>query len=232
VIKNWLTVLATIASAIELNNQEKDRQLKADSVFWAKVTGIGTTIAAVSGTLAAGFFAWQSINLQRQVRDNELQQAASVSVENLTVSGFPDRPVVSFDLKNAGPTRAENVTADPAYLWTSPAGVMQLFDKGFGGRSLSSDLGFSIGPSEVRHMTTQMRTAIPSDDPNFKNMPSTKTFHVPTRDDILSGKMVSVYAVTVTYKDIWGNVQHVSDCIVYNGSGFAACFGENRHRSM
>ena len=223
-----INIILTVASEAQFRRESQTRS-NAKIAFWTKITGIGTIIAAVSGTVAAGFFAWQSLTLQKQVHDNELQQAASISIENFGISGFPDHPVLTFDLKNTGPTRAEYVTADPEDVWTPPIGLMQLLDHGLGGRTQPSNLGFTVGPSETRHMTAPMGTAIPNEMEGFKNIPAKDRVNLANRDAIMSGRMLTIFAVWVTYRDIWGHTLHVSDCIVHTATGFSTCFGENRH---
>jgi hypothetical protein len=51
--------------------------------------------------------------MQRQLDDAEAKDSASLTIRNLSLSGFPDHMIAGFDISNIGPTRAEMVTVFP-----------------------------------------------------------------------------------------------------------------------
>lgn len=198
-------------------------------IFFVTLAGV---IAVVAYTTVA---AWQACLtrdqlavLQRQLSDQEIQESASITISNLVVAGFPDNPVMKFDVKNSGRTRADEVTVVGDYLWTGRGGEMEILGKPetYFKMGTTSKLGFSLEPTDPPRQLSMPMTKIP---PTFPSMTQAEKAKFPTRNDFIIGKFVSIYAVIVNYKDVFGRITGVSNCILYNENGWSPCFGQNGH---
>jgi hypothetical protein len=190
-----------------------------------------TFIAVFAYTSVAAWQAWltrrQLSVMQRQLNDSEIQEAASLTIRNFVIEGFPDSTVASFDIVNSGRTRGDQVTMDPVYVWMPATGLGKwlLDEHAFGGRINSSELGFSIEPSEApRHFRIPIQTT-----DAFKEFPPEARARLPSKDDIISGRFASIVYIWGTYQDVFGKTHHVVDCLVYTGAVFQTCFASNRH---
>src|ERR1700722_3185912 len=108
---------------------EREQSKHLDPKWWQDrrflLDAAGIVIAA-----GVGWIFWRQENimqgqfdvLQRQLHDQEVEEEASVTIENLTVKGFPDNVTLYFDVRNSGRSRAEELTLDPSYIWTDRAG--------------------------------------------------------------------------------------------------------------
>jgi hypothetical protein len=217
------------AVADEFDSYRKQQRHHDRKNTLLEVSGVTAAFAAAAFALwSVWVFQGQLGALQRQVRDAEIQEAASISIRNLAVSGFPDKTVVSFDGVNTGRTRAEQFSADVISMWVPPQGVFETVTKSVGtGPVVPSQFGITVDPSDPpRHMTRSVDVA-----PTIPNLPPDMLKHMPTRERLISGEVVSIISVVGIYKDVFGRVQHVVDCVIYNpGTGFGTCRGQsNRH---
>ena len=156
--------------------------------------------------------------MQRQLTDAEIQEAASITIRNLTVNGFPDDTVLSYDVLNTGRTRANQVTTDQGYMTFPAQEEMSILanKQFFGGRDYPSVWGITIDPSDPpRHITY-----------HFGTVPKYPEIHPEERrklkEGIKSGSVAIAFNVAGTYSDVFGRTQHVVDCIIFDGG-----FGES-----
>jgi hypothetical protein len=164
--------------------------------------------------------------MQRQLDDSEILDAASITINNFNVTGFPDNMVMDFEVVNAGKTRADKITMDPGYIWLPASALFGHLRKehALGGRTQASDLGFSLEATDPpRHIRLPIQTI-----QAFENFPAEVRTKLPSREDIVSGRWASVISLWGTYADVFGKTHHVADCLAYIGAGFQACFPANR----
>ena len=69
--------------------------------------------------------------MQRQLNDSEVMEAASITLRNLSISGFPDNPVLSLDVNNSGRTRADQVTVISGFNWEPGHNASDLINRTF-----------------------------------------------------------------------------------------------------
>ena len=196
----------------------------------AAIAGIQAYILATtdaSTRKAAEAAITSATTAQRQLKDAEIQEAASITIRNLTVNGFPENTVVSYDVLNTGRTRANQVTIDPGNMTFPAREEMSVLTHSFGGRTTPSELGITIDPSDPpRHFTVPFGAV-----PQYPDMPPEERKKLPSKEDIKSGRAATAFYVIGTYSDVFGNKQHVADCVIFHGgAGFKPCFGQqNRH---
>jgi hypothetical protein len=210
---------------------------------WWKVPSDRFALFVVLFTLAlvvVGSLQWQLMRsqlgeLRRQLDDSEILEAASVTIKNLRVSGFPERPVADFDVVNSGRTRADAINILSSFDWTLATGKAVTIPRDpYGDEGWAvSDFGFSLEPTDPPKHLSMYAISIPpireitrkykSNPPEQEDEPK-----LPSGDDFLSGRFYAFVYVVGTYKDIFGKPHHVSDCVTYSGTGFQSCFSSNR----
>lgn len=165
--------------------------------------------------------------MQRQLTDSEIQEAASITLRNFSISGFPDQPKINVDVLDTGRTPADQVTVDGGEYWERGQDVRAFLNQigQFPGRTLPSELGFSIEPSEpARHLVIGLQPLPPPGLP--------KEATLPTRDQFATGDVTTlIYAIGV-YRDVFGKTHRVVDCAAYfqeSNGNFISCFSGNRH---
>jgi hypothetical protein len=203
----------------------------ARATVWMSVATIMMALATAA-IFALGIFQYLTLSgqlavMQRQLDESEMLDAASITIRNFSVSGFPDNTVVDFEVVNAGKTRADKATFDPGYVWVPAADLFGFLRKehALGSRTQPSDLGLSLEPTdEPRHFRFPIETI-----QAFDKFSAEVRAKLPTRDDVMSGRWASVIYIVGTYADIYGKTHHVADCLAYlGGAGFQACFAANR----
>ena len=171
-----LARLIALISKLQRNKNQtppaqNNRNAKEDALarYTWRLT-IATWIIAFAAVLnfGASLLQWSTMRrqadiTQRQLDDAEIQEAASITIRNLTVTGFPDKPIVSFEVANSGKTRADRVTIVPGYTWMPTETVFGFLSRedAFGGPTRASEFGFSIEPSEPPRRISFTMEAVP-----------------------------------------------------------------------
>jgi hypothetical protein len=173
----------------------------------------------------------QQLNvMQRTLDDAEIQEAASVTIRNLTITGFPDNTIVSFDVVNSGRTRADQVIMPVMSNWFQPNDEFEIL-KNVPSPNNPNEFGFSIEPSDPpRHMSFQLGS-FPF-WPKGIPIPAEVLKRSPTKDDFISGRREITFTIAGIYLDVFGKVHHVADCVISRGGAghFEPCMGQqNRH---
>ena len=164
--------------------------------------------------------------MQRQLDDAEIKDSASVVMRHFAISGFPDHMIANFDVSNIGPTRAEMVTVIPTFRWgpRGPQTIGTLSDPKNESFYQPNEFGFTLAPEELRHVDIPVRWIDPSKAP--ENMRAS----LPTAAQPTSEDFTSVVMITAAYKTIFGRVEHVGDCAVYQQQQFRHCWGDSSQR--
>jgi hypothetical protein len=165
----------------------------------------------------------QQLNvMQRTLDDSEIQEAASITITNLTAAGFPDNIVISYDIENHGRTRADQVMVVLASGSMRPEEEFKIFTGEFGVGFISPNVnGLSIDPSDPpRHISVSFGSLplIP------QGIPPEISAKLPRKEDFVSGRFEVYFAVLGAYLDVFRKVHHVTDCIIFHsGNGFEPC---------
>lgn len=217
-----------------LTKPERLTALSTFAIFLATATAVGIGIAqwrALYSTDEA--IRIQADIMRRQLDDAEIQEAASVTIRNLTITGFPDNTIVSFDVVNSGRTRADQVIVPviSSYFQLNDELGILTGKGGLGGPTNPNPLGVSIEPSDPpRHMSVQLGS-IPFWHKEIP-IPAEVLKKLPTKDDFISGRREIIFAIVGVYLDVFGKVHHVTDCVISRGGTdrFEPCIGQqNRH---
>jgi hypothetical protein len=165
--------------------------------------------------------------MQRQLDDAETKNSASIVIHNLSLSGFPDHMIAGFDVSNIGPTRAEMFTIFPTFSWAPSGGQLgvtadpeknMLYDQ-------PNEFGFTLAPEEQRHINIPIRGVDPL------RFPENARASLPTAAQLISGDFTSVVLITAAYKTIFGRIEHVGDCALYDRQQqFRHCWGGDNKR--
>lgn len=195
------------------------RALDIATVFLLFATALFTALAwwVFKGQLRA---------MQRQLNDSEIQEAASITLRNFTIGGFPDNPSISIDVVNSGRTRADYVSVNGGSYWVRGSNVSRLLEQIESGWPLNNviDFGFSLDPNEPpRHLNIGVLPLPPNGFP--------PEAAIPTREEFISGDITTVIYALGTYKDVFGKSHYVVDCGAHipGRSDFLSCFAGNRH---
>jgi hypothetical protein len=189
---------------------------------WTRRVGWFTGALVVVSVVTACIF-WRQLNvMQRQLDDAEIQEAASITIKNLTAAGFPDNIVISYDISNHGRTRADQVNVHLAHGTMRPEEEFKIFTGEFGVGFTSPNVnGLSIDPSDPpRHISFPFGSLplIP------QGMPPEILAKLPSKEDFVSGRVLAYFAVLGAYLDVFGKVHHVTDCVIFHrGNGFEPC---------
>ena len=216
-------------------NEKPEDKYRASQDDASRKTAYATiAIAAFTAAiLVLGYFQYRVTNgqlvvIQRQLDDSEIQEAASITLRNFGVNGFPDQPVISVDVVNVGRTRADQVTVDAGAYWVRGHDVLALLNQvssQFGGRTIPNEFGFSIEPNETPHNIVLPIQPLPP-----PGMP--KEAKLPTREEFVSGDVTTVLYVIGSYRDVFKNIHRVVDCGAHfpaSKGAFISCFSSNRH---
>ncbi len=238
------------ASRQKSSNQNNKEANDAALVRATKKTATATKVIGWFAGLTFGaaiiqaiIFNRQLAIMQRQMNDAEIQEAASITIQNLAVAGFPDEIVLSYDVLNTGRTRADQVTTEPGYMWVNSDGKLTLEQQkftilhqisqnqiGFGGRSNPSEMGITIDPKDAPQHVSRRFGALPQ-IPYGVPAEELSKWKLPTRQDIITGHTISFFYVTGIYRDIFGHILHVVNCTAFTGGpSWESCEGQqNRH---
>jgi hypothetical protein len=232
----WLSLIAGIIYEVisrpKTEAPPEDRRAREDRSHRHTVWATWTMAAFTAAIFGVGVFQYlvtkgQLDVLRRQLNDSEIQEAASITLRNFSIGGFPDQPSLNVDVVNTGRTRADQVTVDGGEYWVQGHDVMALLNQvgQFSGRAIPSELGFSIEPSEpARHLVIGLQPLPPPGFPAKAKLP--------TRDEFASGDVTTlIYAIGV-YRDVFGKTHRVVDCGAHypaSNGNFISCFAGNRH---
>ncbi len=91
-------------------------------------------------------------------------------------------------------------------------------------------MGITIDPKDPPlHVSVRMGP----EPPTFSDVPPEELakMKLPSRNDLLSGRTISFFYVTGIYKDVFGHILHVVNCIAFTGGpSWEGCEGQqNRH---
>ena len=170
---------------------------------------------------------WQT--MQRQLRDSEVAQTASLSIQGLHIENFPQNLRVVFDVTNAGPTRADRITLAIGGGSISPTDELDFFcgkltQGGLGGAAPNIN-GFSLSQGDHRHFDEEMGG--PLFDPAVRKWREP----IPVIGDVLSGKSSVYIDVFASYLDVFGNIASTADCVVFTKGRFVPCVCQHdRHQ--
>ena len=161
--------------------------------------------------------------------DAEVQEAASISIKNFTIHGFPDNPIASYELVNDGHTRADQ--ALPGVETGSFPLKDELKDLALGPGFASPNInGISLAPSDPpRHFNTPIAFFFDISDEQAKVM-GPEFVNRLTRDAILKGDDVTVFVrVIVPYLDIFNKKHQTVECLIYRAQikDFETCTGQH-----
>lgn len=215
---------AVIAKAIASQTRHYDRSER--KTRWLILVMIALLVVT-AGFAGKAWLALRSV-MSRQLKDAELQDAASISIQNLTISDFPDHPVVNFDVVNSGRTRADRVTMEPAQSWSWGHNVKGLLDRAnpYQAHTAAADLGFSIEPAQApRHFSIPLADIPPS----ISSMDPEDAAKKPSKDDFSAGRVIMLVFVVGSYMDVFGESHNIVDCMVYLGTNFTSCFAGSQH---
>jgi hypothetical protein len=194
---------------------------------WVSALSAVATVLLTGGIVWLGYVQYtvshgQLSVMQRQLDDAEIKDSASIVIRNLAITGFPDHMVVSADISNIGPTRAEMVSIVPGFRWmpgrdlfTAARDPKFLIDP-------ASPEGFTLDPSGGRHVEMPMSGADPS------KFPENVRALLPTPAQLISGEFTSVVSVSANYKTIFGRTEHAVECLVYMRQQFHPCWGDSK----
>src|SRR5271154_5674260 len=191
------------------------------SSFW---TALATAVIAGFTVALYCVSTRQWKTMDRQLRDSEIAQAASLSIKGLQIADFPKSPRIVFDLKNAGPTRADRVTLMIGNGTVDPAQELRFFcgplaETGLGTIQPNAN-GFSISQSDQRHFEEPIGGML--FDPEMqKHLP--RGTEERALADILGGKSDLYVNVVASYRDLFGNALSTADCVVYKSGHFSPC---------
>jgi hypothetical protein len=158
---------------------------------------------------------------KRQLDDFEAVEAASVRIQNFSITGFPHTRF-KFDLVNAGPTRADKLQIIDGYTTGPPISTLGPADR-TGIMIMPSDIGVSIGAGERRSYDFKIDLFPPA--PKAAKVPP--RVHWPTPEGIVRGKQGVYMTVAIAYRDVFLKDHSTSDCLAYARSfgRWVPCFG-------
>jgi hypothetical protein len=217
--------------------KSEDEQHRAEERgFWKRQIRVGWWLNGITGVAAAialagiGVLLGQQRIMQRQLNDTEIQEAASISLRNFSIAGFPDKPTITVDVVNTGKSRADWISIIPVAAWVSGPDVTKLINQQAQGLGTirPNKFGFSLESTDPpRHVVTQTQS-LPPVPP--EGIPPLK--EVPTREEFISGNVSTMIYVIAAYRDVFGNTHSVVDCGAHfpaGGASFISCFAGNRH---
>lgn len=166
----------------------------------------------------------QLAEFRHQLEDTEIQEAASISIKNFIISGFPDRTVANFDIVNLGRTRADQINVSAVLDWRMAEKKKPFIvpiDPFADEPPLHIKFGFSLGPTDPPRHFSMYAVPIPPIQQGLRGKPSLPN---PSGDDLASGRFYSFVYVLGTYQDIFTKTHRVSGCLAYYGVAFQECF--------
>jgi hypothetical protein len=179
------------------------------SNFW---TAAATVVIALFTVELYCVSSSQWKTMQQQLNDSEAVQAASVEIQNFRSEGTLTDGAISFDLKNMGQTRADevvNTTFNGGYdprKEVSSAKVVQSVE------AEPNVNGYSIAPdAPARHVSLPLKWIVPQN----------------AVAKVQSGELGWKFGVSIAYRDVFGRVHHTTDCLAYNVKAgfFMPCVG-------
>jgi hypothetical protein len=231
-IDRLVSAIGAIEQQQERYHHKDEHQRQCDRL-WDRAGVVALTVAAIVGVVAVlvgnSDSAKQRGVMQRQLDDAEIQEAASITIRNLKVEGFPDDVVVSYDIVNTGRTRADQLNTPLISSALPPSEEFKIFLNKWGVGFTSPNInGRSIAPSDPPlHVTVPMGAvaAIPPEiPPEFRAK-------LPTREDFMMGRREAYYAVVGAYLDVFGKDHHFTECVIFHVRiGFEPCTAQHdRH---
>lgn len=207
---------------------------KQNAKFWIESASALATVGIACLTIAYVHYSskqWQAAErsanavrdqfntMQRQMRDYEAGEAASIAIKHFAVTNFPDEATVVFDVVNEGRTRADLIVPAIGAGRIPPKDESKFFGQEHALGMIQPNInGFSLSPSDpARHIS--WRVILPGlyMPEGMKLPPAVAKVNQPTKEQLVKGDPVTVYVtVYVGYLDIFGNARQTSDCLVWN----------------
>ncbi len=164
----------------------------------------------------------QNANLKGQLDDFEAVEAAAISIQNFSITGFPHARV-KFELVNSGPTEAKDIGLIVGYAggpMREPLGPGEREGVGMA----PTETGFSMGAGERRKYdyTLDFWSL-----PKGIKIPAEMQKRRPTPSKIKRGEQGFYMSLGMAYRDKFGKAHSTSDCLAYNSKSrhYEPCFG-------
>lgn len=236
---NWVSrCIANIQSYCQNRRTRMNALLPADRAALSTsratwVSAFFTLAVVVVGVFQSCTIQNQLNVMQRQMDDAEIQEAASISIKNFAIEGFPDNPQIVFQLLNAGRTRADQIGPVVNSGTIETKDELDFFIKPGLGINRPNINGFSLNPSEQKAFSYPINLFPFEVFTRDKSIPPDVLKLIQTRDDIVNGGQWTLYVrIMVPYLDVFKKQHQTSDCLIYRAQTkkFETCTAQHdRH---
>jgi len=172
--------------------QKNKWRIKDRPMFSVTVAGFFAVVAYTSvAAWQASLTGDQLTVMQRQLDDSEILEAASVTIKNITVQGFPNNTIISFDISNDGRSRADqfaNMVFPAAVPKKSDPGALRKYPPAFLPPNTS---GISINPSDPDRHFVYSQPPLPHIDDAWP-----------------------YFVIVASYLDVFRKPHHLFDCVI------------------
>jgi hypothetical protein len=193
------------------------------AAYSAAATSFLTVGIIVLGVSQCAVNQGQLAVMQRQLNDSEIKDSAALDIRNFSIGGFPDHTIAGFDISNGGPTRADMVVIVPTFIWAPGKDLYGIVARNANNLVFCgppNEFGITLAPGEVRHLDMPISTVGSSEEMSAR---------MPTCDQLISGEYTSLISVTAVYKTVFGKVERVNDCAIYQPpQQFHHCWGDRK----